>query len=617
MTEDDRSSGLRQRLRYRLDNLLARGTWAVLVWLGAVTALTVLVSAAVLALFGVSYQSDDDSRWSEDAWQSLLRVMDPGTMAGDVGWGRRLLALAITVFGILVAGTLIGVIAAGVEDRVDRMRRGRSAVIERDHVVVLGGGERLPFIVRELVLAADADRPPVIVVLTEADPADVHAAMRGVVDDLRGVRFVVRSGDPMRRADLALVRLDRARSVLVVGVPDNGVRVALAVVAESGGTLRIPMVVDVSDRTTALRLTAALGPNLHPMVTPDAVARIAAFSLRQGGLSTLVEELIDAPGVGIRITAPGAVAGDRFGDLVASLDRARPIGRIDVAGVIELMPPADARMGADDCLVMIATDGRLDRVAEPRAVAPAGRAPTDDAVQPGDQVDQVVVVGWSAVGERMLDEWRVSATSGSTLTLIDRADGAPAATARAWNDDRVTVLPAGTDAVDVALTTGAAALVVLANAADGPDDIADVDASTLLEVATMRRRLEGIPARPRLVVELADADSGELLALDGPDDVTVSDAIASAFAAQLVIDPRRRDVLLALYDRRPPDLSLVDGARLGLAGRLTMAELIGRAYDSNMLAIGWRDDASGDLVLAPALATTVDWTDRHRLVVIR
>jgi hypothetical protein len=48
----------------------------------------------------------------------MLRVLRPGTMAGDVGWGRRILALAVTLFGLLVAGTLIGVIAAVVEDRL-------------------------------------------------------------------------------------------------------------------------------------------------------------------------------------------------------------------------------------------------------------------------------------------------------------------------------------------------------------------------------------------------------------------------------------------------------------------------------------------------------------------
>ena len=47
------AGGLRNRVRYRFDNLLSRGTWAVLLWLGAVTLLAVLVSSGLLAVFRV------------------------------------------------------------------------------------------------------------------------------------------------------------------------------------------------------------------------------------------------------------------------------------------------------------------------------------------------------------------------------------------------------------------------------------------------------------------------------------------------------------------------------------------------------------------------------------
>ena len=53
--------------------------------------------------------------------ESLLRTLDTGTMAGDDGWRQRLVALGVTIFGLLVLGTLIGVIATGVEAQIDRI----------------------------------------------------------------------------------------------------------------------------------------------------------------------------------------------------------------------------------------------------------------------------------------------------------------------------------------------------------------------------------------------------------------------------------------------------------------------------------------------------------------
>ncbi len=51
-----REPGLRHRIRYRFDNLLAHGTSASLVWLGVVTAIAVLISSVLLlvALIGAA-----------------------------------------------------------------------------------------------------------------------------------------------------------------------------------------------------------------------------------------------------------------------------------------------------------------------------------------------------------------------------------------------------------------------------------------------------------------------------------------------------------------------------------------------------------------------------------
>ena len=94
MPEGQRTSvavgALRNRIRYHFDNLLSRGTWAVLRWLLAITLLVVLVSSLLLTAFGVSLGGSDDASWLELFWQSMLRTLDPGTMSDDVGWGARM-----------------------------------------------------------------------------------------------------------------------------------------------------------------------------------------------------------------------------------------------------------------------------------------------------------------------------------------------------------------------------------------------------------------------------------------------------------------------------------------------------------------------------------------------
>ena len=55
----------------------------------------------------------------EAAWISLMRTLDAGTMGGDAGWGFRSSCLCVTIGGVFVISTLIGVLTRG-RGRQDR-----------------------------------------------------------------------------------------------------------------------------------------------------------------------------------------------------------------------------------------------------------------------------------------------------------------------------------------------------------------------------------------------------------------------------------------------------------------------------------------------------------------
>ncbi len=67
-TEPSIDVSLRQRIRYRFDNVLARGTTAALAWLGVVTFGAVLFSALLLTLFGVTFTGSENGELIEDFW---------------------------------------------------------------------------------------------------------------------------------------------------------------------------------------------------------------------------------------------------------------------------------------------------------------------------------------------------------------------------------------------------------------------------------------------------------------------------------------------------------------------------------------------------------------------
>src|SRR6187401_489349 len=98
---------VRQRLRYRFDNTLSRGLWAVLIWLGIIAAGFFLLIAFIIRLSGVG-PGDESTSFADGLWLALTRSLDPGTFSGDDGSHFRLIMLFVTFAGIFLAATIIG-----------------------------------------------------------------------------------------------------------------------------------------------------------------------------------------------------------------------------------------------------------------------------------------------------------------------------------------------------------------------------------------------------------------------------------------------------------------------------------------------------------------------------
>lgn len=610
---------VRHRIRYRFDNLLARGTGAALVWLGAVTVAAVLVSSLLLTIADVTLTGSEDGSWLEDAWQSMLRILDTGTMAGDVGWGRRVLALIVTLFGVLVAGTLIGIIAAGVEDRIDGMRRGRSVVIESDHIVILGGSRRLPMIVEQLVLANAHRESNTIVVLADRDPTELREAVVEAVPDRLGTRIVYRSGDPTLRADLSLVRIGEARGAIVLSDetrPDVAVaQTVLAINAELGDLHALPVVVEVAETSTAERLVRACGPTVHPLVTTQAIARIAAFAMRQRGLSLVVTELTDFRGCDLHVAERPELIGLRFDEIVGRFTNARPLGVAHRDGHVELNPSIDTVMANGDRLILIAQDlATLDVAGSTaRLTGPARSIRTKPTTVPVEE--HILMVGWNQLAPQLLDGWvATTARSSSVEVAFDPRLVDPELIVVPELDIDIRLTPIeGVSSLNLDVLPSMVVVLGYTSVSAG-----EADARTLLDVMQLRRRCAEDAGTTRFIVEMLDDERLDLADLSGHDDFLISAQLGSQFIAQLIEQPERRGVLLELYSGDGPTIRLMRSDALDLVGDHTAADIVATAYAEGLLAIGWRRSRThgGQLVLNPNASERVALTPDDEIVVI-
>src|SRR6476660_3525008 len=138
-----RRISLKDRLRYRFDNLMSRGPLALLALVGLAISVLVIAGGLVMWLSGFRQEGEESRPTIENLWLAAMRALDTGNVGGDTGWGFRLVALAVTLGGIVILGAFIAIMAATVNSRLIELRKGRSFVAETGHIVILGWSQRI------------------------------------------------------------------------------------------------------------------------------------------------------------------------------------------------------------------------------------------------------------------------------------------------------------------------------------------------------------------------------------------------------------------------------------------------------------------------------------------
>src|SRR4051812_6814462 len=198
----------RQRARYAFDNTMSRGTPALVGWLATVTAILVALFTVIVLIGGFAPEDANGKRPGPiaQAFKTVLHALDPGTVAGDTGkWPFLLAMFLITIGGLFVVSALIGVIATGLDNKIQDLRKGRSFVIESDHTLVLGWSESVFTILSELRAANESERDPVVVVMSELDRVQMEDQIRAKVGHMGKTRVVCRTGSAIDLADLVVV----------------------------------------------------------------------------------------------------------------------------------------------------------------------------------------------------------------------------------------------------------------------------------------------------------------------------------------------------------------------------------------------------------------------------
>ncbi len=594
---------LADRLRYRFDNTISRGTVALIGWLFVL--LAALVFAGSLVVYATGVAPDVDGRRPsllETLWLSLMRTIDPGGVGGDQGsWPFLLSMLAVTLGGILVFSTLIGIIFTGIDNKLDELRKGRSFVVETGHTVVYGWSPEVFSVVSELVAANESRPSACVAVLAEKDKVEMEDEIRERVGKTRNTRIVCRTGDPIDIDDLELVNPHEARSIIVL--PPEGEnadsRVIKTILALTNNPNRREEAYHIVSRMRepenlgVARMVGGAEVELVPV--DDLIARITAQTCRQSGLSVVYTDLLDFGGDEIYFAREPRLVGRTFGEALTAYESCSVIGLRTGEGRIRLNPPTDTEVSAEDALILIAEDDSaiaLSENADPEVETGAIRSPRPR----GEDPERTLILGWNDRAPTMIAQLDRYVPPGSEVTVVapegaglpdgfDEPENQSVSFRAGDTTDRRTLDALGVPSYDH---------VIVLSYPDGFGG--DADSRTLVSLLHLREIAERSGRSFSIVSEMLDDRNRELAEIARADDFIVSDRLVSLMMCQVsenkeyaavfeeLIDPEGSELYL-----KPADEYVEPGVSLSFYSVVEAARRRGEA------AVGYRIKAeAGD-----------------------
>jgi voltage-gated potassium channel Kch len=616
---------------------MARGTVALIGGLFVISLLFIIAVSVAVIISGTLREAGQTQGidFAEMVWISMLRTLDPGTMGDDAGSVPFVLAmLTVTLGGIFIVATLIGVISSGIQSKLDQLRKGRSQVLETNHTVVLGWSPQIYEVIPELVAANENKRRQRIVILAERDKVEMEEEIRKRLPDTRSTRIVCRSGSPIELDDLRIASISSSRAVIVLSpeTDDPDSEVVKTLLALSNDAFRTEgaaygIVAEIRDAHNVAVARLAGRGDVRLVLGGSLIGRIAAQTCRQPGLSVVYMDLLDFAGDEIYFATQPGLTGRQFGDALLEYRDSTLIGIAPSTGRPLLNPPTNRRIAADDQLIFIARDD--DTI---QSAARPTNTPIEDAIVTRKHADvrpdATLVLGWNARTPAVLVELDRYVAPGSRLTVIAQGpnvrEGVEAVGRRL---ERLQMEYLAADTTDRAVLDAATAEghdhVVVMSYSDHLE-AQRADARTLVTLLHLRDIEQQRGETYTIVSEMLDLRNRSLAAVTRADDFIVSKRLVSLAMSQLAENPQLSAVFDELFNEEGAEIYLKPASDYVLLGlEIDFYSVVESARRQREVAIGYRllayaDDPNANygVALNPDKAAPVTFAAADRIVVL-
>ncbi len=531
----------KERFRYAFDKTMSKGTPALIMWLAVLSILLVLIIATISVIVGVAPEGEEKLSFLESAWRSLMRTLDAGTMGGDAGWGFRILMLFVTIGGIFIVSTLIGVLSSGIESRLDELRKGRSFVIEKNHTLILGWSPKIFTIISELVIANENQKKPRIVVLADKDKVEMEDEISGKAGNLKNTRVICRSGMPNDIGDVEIVNPHESKSIIIIApesedADSQTIKTILAVTNNPNRRKEPYHIVAEIKEERFIETAKIIGKNeVELLLTDDLISRIMVQTCRQSGLSVVYSEIMGFEGSEIYFNNEPRLVGKTFGESLLWYEDSAVIGMKTADGSIMVNPPMDKVFNEGDWVMAITEDDDTLIVAKQKGEIDVSLI--KDSKPEESSPEKTLILGWNHRGKAIIREMNNYVKQGSEIIIVaSNNDAEPYINEMKPHFKNIALKFVKADTTDITVIESLNPVkfnhIIVLSYIDEMDT-QRADAKTLITLLQLRHLSEEKNVDLSIVSEMMDLRNRQLAEVTKADDFIVSDKLISMLLAQI------------------------------------------------------------------------------------
>ncbi len=590
------------KLKYKFDTFVSKGTMNMIKGLAIVTLVFVVLFALSLLALGLHPDHqilNNDFGIFESIWVNLTHMLDPGTVGEhEDNWPFQSFMMFVTILGLVIISALIGLVSNGILTKLEDLRKGRSFVIEEDHLLLLGWSSKIFTIIPEIVEANENQKRGVIVILADMDKVEMEDEIKDKVGDTGNTVVICRTGNPIDVHDLQIANPYDSKSIIILDKDnensDSQIIKTIVAIVTNPDRREEPyhITAEMEDKKNLEVAKMVGGTEVELILSDEIISRIMVQTSRQSGLSVVYQDLMDFDGDEIYFEDAPSLYGKTFRELLFAYEDSSIMGIQYADETVEVNPPMDTIFGDGDKVIGItADDDTLIPNASPNLELHESNIIYTEP-EPGDP-EKILIVGWNDRARYILRELDNYVPLGSVVKVVSKFEDAGKIIEKL--NETVQHIKIEFEVQD---TTDRETLmhmhlenyhfiILLCYQTYFP--IQEADAQTLITLLHLRNFTEQYGYEYKIVSEMLDIRNRQLADITSADDFIVSDKLLSLLMSQVSENKYLMRVFEDLFDADGSEIYIKPAREYVQVGEpMNFYTILESAARKNEVAIGYR-----------------------------